>query len=263
MARTQVCYDCGIAFSLFRRRHHCRLCGQIFCFECSGQFIDGRAHGHKGDIRVCKFCARFVEEVERKKALGNAQRRTSLSRGSSIGVALTLPDGQSPDQDTVSPLLCIPTTSLAADTAGGLSRNNSVLSSFDSFDSSSMTNSFLDSPPTPSDGDRLAALPPLFTIQSSESMDVDDELGDRLVQKSFRPRPPHPRRRRSSVELLGAIESGGLLESDLQQLKAAAQGGGDLSTARASFTTDAPVSFRMKSDVRTQREIGLGKYMVR
>ncbi|TYZ60674.1 hypothetical protein PybrP1_000324 [[Pythium] brassicae (nom. inval.)] len=253
----KVCYDCGIAFSLFRRRHHCRLCGQIFCFECSGQFIDGAPHGHKGEIRVCKFCARFVEEVERKKALATAQRRTSLSRGSSLGVALTLPDLQSSvDLDTVSPLLCIPSTSLAAD--AGVSRAISTLSSFDSFDSGSATNSFLDSPPSPTEGgDRVPTpLPPLFTIQSSESLDVDDELDERIMQRPFPPRPQH-RRRRSSVELLGAIESGGLLESDLQQLKAAAQGSGQ----RVSFAGDAPMSFRMKSDVQTQREIGLGKYM--
>jgi 1-phosphatidylinositol-3-phosphate 5-kinase len=26
-----VCYDCGLPFHFWRRRHHCRLCGQIFC----------------------------------------------------------------------------------------------------------------------------------------------------------------------------------------------------------------------------------------
>ncbi|CAB3993712.1 1-phosphatidylinositol 3-phosphate 5-kinase-like isoform X3, partial [Paramuricea clavata] len=27
----KVCYECGVKFHTFRRRHHCRLCGQIFC----------------------------------------------------------------------------------------------------------------------------------------------------------------------------------------------------------------------------------------
>lgn len=258
-----MCYDCGIAFSLFRRRHHCRLCGQIFCFECSGQFIDGSPHGHTGEIRVCKFCARFVADVERKKALATAQRRPSLSRGSSLGIAaLDLQTSHVADQDTVSPLLCIPSTTLAAVADVGGSRNHnlnhSTLSSFDSFDSNSVTNSFIDSPPSPVESSRVPIRPPLFTIQSSESLDVDDELDERILQRPFHPRPQH-RRRRSSVELLGAIESGGLLESDLQQLKAA--GGG--TSARVPFASDAPMSFRMKSDVLTQREIGLGKYMVR
>ena len=29
------CHACDVAFSFFLRRHHCRLCGQIFCWKCS------------------------------------------------------------------------------------------------------------------------------------------------------------------------------------------------------------------------------------
>ncbi|KAK3088070.1 hypothetical protein FSP39_014286 [Pinctada imbricata] len=38
------CYDCGDKFTTFRRRHHCRICGQIFC---SG-------------IRVCTYCGKVA-----------------------------------------------------------------------------------------------------------------------------------------------------------------------------------------------------------
>ncbi len=31
------CSACGKAFHAFRRRHHCRQCGEIFCADCSGQ----------------------------------------------------------------------------------------------------------------------------------------------------------------------------------------------------------------------------------
>lgn len=252
----QVCYDCGVTFSFFRRRHHCRLCGQIFCFECSEQFIDGAPHGHTGQIRVCNFCARYVEEAKMKKTMAQAQRRSSLSRGTSLGVAL---DRRSSDADTVSPLLC----NVAAEAIGG--------STMDSIESSSVTNSFLDSPPSPDAvemNDREFSAPPkLFTIQSSESIDVDDFDGMRL-QKTFKPRPHQPRRRRSSVELLGAIESGGLLEGELKQLKLGiplSTLGSPASSATAScnsFTAPAPMSYRLKSDVQSQREVGLGKYMV-
>jgi len=34
------CADCGVKFSLFKRRHHCRPCGQIFCYDCSNYFIE-------------------------------------------------------------------------------------------------------------------------------------------------------------------------------------------------------------------------------
>ena len=30
-----VCHNCNKKFSMFVRRHHCRFCGRIFCFECS------------------------------------------------------------------------------------------------------------------------------------------------------------------------------------------------------------------------------------
>lgn len=25
------CYECNASFSTFRRKHHCRICGQVFC----------------------------------------------------------------------------------------------------------------------------------------------------------------------------------------------------------------------------------------
>ncbi|WP_458439374.1 FYVE zinc finger domain-containing protein, partial [Klebsiella pneumoniae] len=27
----RVCYECDSQFTLFNRKHHCRLCGRIFC----------------------------------------------------------------------------------------------------------------------------------------------------------------------------------------------------------------------------------------
>ena len=50
------CYDCKNLFTTFRRKHHCRLCGQIFCFKCSS-VVDGGKLGYSGaEIRVCKWC---------------------------------------------------------------------------------------------------------------------------------------------------------------------------------------------------------------
>nr|CCA15676.1 phosphatidylinositol3phosphate 5kinase putative [Albugo laibachii Nc14]CCA16260.1 phosphatidylinositol3phosphate 5kinase putative [Albugo laibachii Nc14] len=59
----KVCYDCATSFTLFRRRHHCRLCGQIFCYECSDHFVDPVPHGftpENGLIRICNFCFRYI-----------------------------------------------------------------------------------------------------------------------------------------------------------------------------------------------------------
>jgi hypothetical protein len=33
------CYACDTSFTVFRRRHHCRICGQVFCNTCSGYFV--------------------------------------------------------------------------------------------------------------------------------------------------------------------------------------------------------------------------------
>ena len=33
------CYACDSPFTVFRRRHHCRICGQVFCNTCSGYFV--------------------------------------------------------------------------------------------------------------------------------------------------------------------------------------------------------------------------------
>ena len=34
------CYSCDVPFSVFRRRHHCRICGQVFCSTCSAYFVE-------------------------------------------------------------------------------------------------------------------------------------------------------------------------------------------------------------------------------
>ena len=44
------CYDCGDRFTTFRRRHHCRICGHIFCKRCCYQLIPGQFVGYSGDL---------------------------------------------------------------------------------------------------------------------------------------------------------------------------------------------------------------------
>ena len=46
------CYACEEKFTVFRRRHHCRLCGQVFCNSCSSCFVeivDGDGNNGGGD----------------------------------------------------------------------------------------------------------------------------------------------------------------------------------------------------------------------
>ncbi|XP_035226923.1 1-phosphatidylinositol 3-phosphate 5-kinase-like isoform X2 [Stegodyphus dumicola] len=54
------CYECGDRFTTFRRRHHCRVCGQIFCRRCCSQEIPGGLIGYTDDLRVCSYCCDMV-----------------------------------------------------------------------------------------------------------------------------------------------------------------------------------------------------------
>ncbi|KAK7084327.1 hypothetical protein SK128_019117 [Halocaridina rubra] len=43
------CYECEEKFTTFRRRHHCRVCGQIFCSRCCNSMIPGKIIGYTGE----------------------------------------------------------------------------------------------------------------------------------------------------------------------------------------------------------------------
>ncbi|XP_061735592.1 LOW QUALITY PROTEIN: 1-phosphatidylinositol 3-phosphate 5-kinase [Nerophis ophidion] len=77
-SQCKECYDCNEKFTTFRRRHHCRLCGQIFCSRCCNQEIPGKFIGHLGDLRACTYC--------RKIALNYAYSAESGSIGEDLNV---------------------------------------------------------------------------------------------------------------------------------------------------------------------------------
>jgi 1-phosphatidylinositol-3-phosphate 5-kinase len=55
------CFICSRLFTTFRRKHHCRICGQIFCSACT-TLISGEKFNHNGKMRVCKTCLSFANE---------------------------------------------------------------------------------------------------------------------------------------------------------------------------------------------------------
>ncbi|XP_030762817.1 1-phosphatidylinositol 3-phosphate 5-kinase [Sitophilus oryzae] len=59
---SKECYECSEKFTTFRRKHHCRVCGQIFCSQCcnQNQQIPGKIFGCTGDLRVCTYCCKVV-----------------------------------------------------------------------------------------------------------------------------------------------------------------------------------------------------------
>lgn len=53
-SQCKECYDCSEKFTTFRRRHHCRLCGQIFCSRCCNQEIPGKFMGYTGRVYLLR-----------------------------------------------------------------------------------------------------------------------------------------------------------------------------------------------------------------
>ena len=82
------CPDCGCLFTLSKRRHHCRLCGDVFCDTCSSHRVELPLPGAEFEkpVRICDFCNSDVEQ-------GNffSMRRYLTP--------LTLYDPETPDDD--------------------------------------------------------------------------------------------------------------------------------------------------------------------
>ncbi|KAF1913694.1 hypothetical protein BDU57DRAFT_520658 [Ampelomyces quisqualis] len=53
------CFNCGDTFTTWRRKHHCRTCGQIFDSKCTS-IISGKMFGQASNIKVCKPCEAII-----------------------------------------------------------------------------------------------------------------------------------------------------------------------------------------------------------
>ncbi|KAG1468060.1 hypothetical protein G6F56_004056 [Rhizopus delemar] len=55
------CTDCNSPFNLFKRKHHCRTCGRIFCSKC----LDNTIYTSQTLLRVCNECyIKFEDKLE-------------------------------------------------------------------------------------------------------------------------------------------------------------------------------------------------------
>jgi len=64
-----ACFDCSTKFNLFERRHHCRHCGEIFCYKHLRHFLylNSQAHfiiGATGLGKLVKVCDGCLEKYE-------------------------------------------------------------------------------------------------------------------------------------------------------------------------------------------------------
>lgn len=73
------CRDCLMPFTSLRRKHHCRICGQIFCSRCASNLVPGERWGHNGPLRTCDQCKHMLEEYDRRQKI-DADARTASVR---------------------------------------------------------------------------------------------------------------------------------------------------------------------------------------
>ena len=90
------CYACDAPFTVFRRRHHCRLCGQVFCNTCSGYFVPAnqppkqpqqqpppQSSANKTILRTCKMCFEQVS-AQQEEAADTGRKRKKKGEDSLI-----------------------------------------------------------------------------------------------------------------------------------------------------------------------------------
>lgn len=60
------CSECGVRFGIFVRRHHCRICGRIFCSNCSSHTIPAMRlrNDINGHLRVCLDCHKIFHNSQ-------------------------------------------------------------------------------------------------------------------------------------------------------------------------------------------------------
>jgi hypothetical protein len=63
--KAQTCYNCQKQFSaIFLRKHHCRICGNVFCKDCSSKTVEGKYWGTKKEIKVCDYCYEMYKKLD-------------------------------------------------------------------------------------------------------------------------------------------------------------------------------------------------------
>ncbi|KAH7107138.1 hypothetical protein BKA62DRAFT_765689 [Auriculariales sp. MPI-PUGE-AT-0066] len=75
--KVRECSDCSGVFTTWRRKHHCRICGQIFCGRCASNIIKGSRFGADSMIRVCNGCMQRIRDAEKDE--DDDDRRSIIS----------------------------------------------------------------------------------------------------------------------------------------------------------------------------------------
>jgi len=55
------CLNCNTKFTVTSRKHHCRLCGRIYCGKCADKKAPIPSLGYKDEVRVCDKCFEIIQ----------------------------------------------------------------------------------------------------------------------------------------------------------------------------------------------------------
>eukprot|EP01048_Picozoa_sp_COSAG05_P023596 COSAG05_NODE_5180_length_1244_cov_1.580786_1_plen_387_part_10 len=77
------CFSCNNEFTLFTRRHHCRLCGNVFCGDCTTKTRD-QIPKHTGPVKVCDVCYSVAGVFETSQTASASEHMQGLVRTVSI-----------------------------------------------------------------------------------------------------------------------------------------------------------------------------------
>nr|CDS31572.1 hepatocyte growth factor regulated tyrosine [Hymenolepis microstoma] len=70
----EECFRCKTAFSTFRRKHHCRNCGNVFCGDCTTGRAGLPKYGIEKEVRVCDACLLELKVLSASGSNGTARK---------------------------------------------------------------------------------------------------------------------------------------------------------------------------------------------
>ena len=79
------CYSCERPFYMLRRKHHCRVCGRIFCSSCSAYSVSGKPYGYsQSTVRACKDCFEIARDEVTEAQLAHRMPQPKLPQPSPL-----------------------------------------------------------------------------------------------------------------------------------------------------------------------------------
>ncbi|XP_031571649.1 uncharacterized protein LOC116305818 [Actinia tenebrosa] len=97
--RVKECHDCKQRFTRWKRKHHCRACGQVFCGDCSKQKITLPQFGYTNPERVCESCYQQNKMTSKEEEVGTTGAKLEV-RTLLDGKQENKSDGEISDSDS-------------------------------------------------------------------------------------------------------------------------------------------------------------------